>query len=395
MYTHHSLLARIRSLIAGSAMIAGELLARIGYNPLRNMFNPFKKLFHKKRQGEEIVFEPYLPPAEFDEGRLVEIRDETALTMISRASPGIAKLASNGEMYRALIPHAITLNASSNAAAIYASAPSIASTGPLANPGSVANIAIAAVSMVVGQYYLFQINKRLGSIAESASRIASFQDNEYKARLMGLLASVKVVTTFRGEIVPNDEARVQKAVQIDSFEREAVDLLGQANLSLNGISKNLPKRYKEFESLLKVADGYEGYQKALLGCLREISHLRYALSLGKASKEQCFALYSGYLIQSERSRDAIRAWHSECAEKLGIMASEGKRKKDGIGKLVTAVPGAFNKELRYKAIPEEDLTMIAKQISTEKILEDDSASDPFKKDVELIYRDGKVYYVGD
>ena len=77
------------------------------------------------------------------------------------------------------------------------------------------------------------------------------------------------------------------------------------------------------------------------------------------------------------------------------MASEGKRKKDGIGKLVTAVPGAFNKELRYKAIPEEDLTMIAKQISTEKILEDDSASDPFKKDVELIYRDGKVYYVGD
>ena len=39
--------------------------------------------------------------------------------------------------------------------------------------------------------------------------------------------------------------------------------------------------------------------------------------------------------------------------------------------------------------------MIAKQTSTEKILEDDSASDPFKKDVELIYRDGKVYYVGD
>jgi hypothetical protein len=59
------------------------------------------------------------------------------------------------------------------------------------------------------------------------------------------------------------------------------------------------------------------------------------------------------------------------------------------------VPGAFNKGLRYKAIPEEDLAMIAKQTSTEKILEDDSASDPFKKDVELIYRDGKVYYVGD
>ena len=362
------------------------------------MVNPFKKLFHRKKEGkdnEEIVFEPFLPSADFEESRLVEIKDETALTMISRASPGLARLASNGEMYRAIIPQAITLNAPSNAAAIYANAPSVAATGPLANPGSIANIAIAAVSMVVGQYYLFQINKRLGSIAESASRIASFQDNEYKARLMGLLASVKVVTTFRGEIASSEETRVQKAMQIDALEREAVELLGQANLSLSGISKNLPRRYKEFESLIKTADGYEGYQKALLGCLREISHLRYALSLGKASKEQCFALFSGYLIQSEQSRDAIRVWHSECAERLGISLESGKRKKDGMGKVVSLLPGIVNKDIRYKAIPEEELAMIARQTSTEKILESDSSSDPFKKDVELIYRDGKVFYVGE
>lgn len=362
------------------------------------MFNPFKKLFHKKKDANEaeIVFEPYLPSPEFEQRPLIEIKDESTLSLISRAAPGLGKLAMNSgaSVYRAVIPQAVTLNAASVATSVYASAPAIAQTGPLANPVSVANVAIAVVSMVVGQYYLLQINKRLGAITESVSRIASFQDNQYKAHLMGLLAQVRVVATFRSEIISNEQVRLQKVAQVDAFEKEALELLGQANLSISGIAKEMPRTFKAYESRIALVESQLAYQKALLECLKEISHLRYALNIGKTSKEQCFALYSGYRAQAEQSQSALREWHLECFQRFEIDLETKKRKKEGLSKAVSAIPSLFNKEAKYKKISDDTVLALSRQIAEPSAAGEVSESDPFHEDVELLYREGKVYYVG-
>ena len=72
----------------------------------------------------------------------------------------------------------------------------------------VANTATAAMgvaSMVVGQYYMTQINAELGAISDGISEIQNFQDNEYRSRVFSLVAHVKKIADFQTEILENNE----------------------------------------------------------------------------------------------------------------------------------------------------------------------------------------------
>lgn len=58
----------------------------------------------------------------------------------------------------------------------------------------VANTAAAAMgvaTMVVGQYYMTQINAELSKISDGLDKISSFQDNEYKSKVFALVAQEK------------------------------------------------------------------------------------------------------------------------------------------------------------------------------------------------------------
>lgn len=95
----------------------------------------------------------------------------------------------------------------------------------------VANIVAAAIgvaSMVVGQYYMTQINAELGVISEGISKISDFQDNEYRSRVFSLITHVKKIADFQIEILENNELRLSKIAQLDSLEEESTQLLGQA-----------------------------------------------------------------------------------------------------------------------------------------------------------------------
>lgn len=86
-----------------------------------------------------------------------------------------------------------------------------------------ANTAAAAMgvaSMIVGQYYMTQINAEIGVISDGISQIQNFQDNEYRSRVFSLVAHVKKIADFQTEILENDESRFSKIAQLDSLEEE-------------------------------------------------------------------------------------------------------------------------------------------------------------------------------
>ena len=78
--------------------------------------------------------------------------------------------------------------------------------------------------MVVGQYYMTQINAELGLISESISKVSDFQDNEYRSRVFSLIAHVKKIADFQVEILENNELRLSKISQLDSLEEECTQL---------------------------------------------------------------------------------------------------------------------------------------------------------------------------
>lgn len=372
-------------------------------------------------QADELVIQMEMLPAEAieDESKLVEITDSKILAHVNNLVPGLAQAgnavnnvaqavkAANGEvLYRAIIPAGAKLTDSKAmegaVRGIYHGTDGIRGHANLvaveAQKGTavVANTAGAVMgvaSMVVGQYYMTQINAELGAISDGISQIQDFQDNEYRSRVFSLVAHVKKIAYFQAEILENDELRFSKISQLDSLEEECTQLLGQANLTLAESAKKNEFNYKEYENALGKVQNWFMYQKSLLDVLYKISDLRYTLHLGSVSREQCVALLPIYTNQVSETRERLTAWHDGTTKRLGIETDELRRKRAGFDGVVHFIPGLFNDDLNFRSIEKKTVSMIAEQSSGYETLHKADTSELYSEDVQLISKDGKIYYL--
>ena len=369
----------------------------------------------------ELIIQMEMLPAEAidDDTKLVEITDSKVLAHVNNLVPGLARAgnavnnaaqavqAANGEvLYRAVIPAGAKLTNSKvmegAVRGIYHGADGIKGHANLVaveaqkGTAAVANTAAAAMgvaSMVVGQYYMTQINAKLGETSDGISQIQDFQDNEYRSRVFSLVAHVKKIADFQAEILENDELRLSKIAQLDSLEEECTQLLGQANLTLAGFAKKTGLDYEAYEKALGNAQNWFMYQKSLLDVLYKISDLRYTLHLGAVSREQCVALLPTYTKQVSDTQERLTAWHEEITQRLGIETDEIRRKRAGFDGVIHFIPGLFNDDFNFRSIEKKTATMISAQASGHEALHIADTSELYAEDVQLISKNGKLYYL--
>lgn len=369
---------------------------------------------------DELVIQMEMLPIEAipDENKLVEITDSKVLAHVNNLVPGLAQAGVAGNnavqaakagsevLYRAIIPAGAKLTDSKAmeeaVRGFYRGADGIQGHANLvavqAQNGAavVANTAAAAMgvaSMVVGQYYMTQINAELGEISNGISKIADFQDNEFRSRVFSLVAHVKKIADFQVEILENDELRLSKIAQLDSLEEECTKLLGQVNLTLAGYAKKNDLDYETYEKELIEAQNWYMYQKALLDVLYKISDLRYTLHLGAVSREQCVALLPTYTKQVKDTQTLLTGWHDATVKRLEIDTEEIRRKRSGFDGVVHFIPGLFNDDLKFKAIDKKTASMITEQASGRAFEHSQDMSDLYAEDVQLISKNGKVYFL--
>ena len=381
-----------------------------------------KELFTGPNTTNESIIPLEMLPAEAieDESKLVEITDSKVLTRVNNLIPGLAqagnavnnaaqaiKVANSEVLYRAVIPTGAKLTNSKAmegaVRGIYHGADGIQGHANLvaveAQKGMavVANTAVAAMgvaSMVVGQYYMTQINAKLDAISDGISEIQNFQDNEYRSRVFSLVAHVKKIADFQTEILENNELRISKINQLDSLEEECTQLLGQANLTLAGFAKKTDLDYETYEKVVGNAQNWFMYQKSLLDVLYKISDLRYTLHLGSVSRDQCIAILPTYTKQVQDTQSRLAAWHEGTTERLKIDIDEVRRKRAGFDGVIHFLPGLFDKDFNYRSIEKSTANMIRTQASSENKLSIDK-SELYSEDVQLIAKDGKIYYLPD
>ena len=156
-----------------------------------------------------------------DESALVEIKDSKVLARIDSTIPQFTRAGAtvanatkdNAEtLYRVIIPNGAKLTKSRDmkgaVRGFYRGSKNIRGHANLVEVEkagtNVANVAAGEMdvaSMVVGQYYMAQINAELGEINENVKRIESFQDNEFKSRVFTLVAQVQKIAFFNTEIL--------------------------------------------------------------------------------------------------------------------------------------------------------------------------------------------------
>lgn len=371
-------------------------------------------------QENELIIQMDMLPAEaIDDTKLVEIIDSKVLAHVNNLVPGLAQAGNavnnaakvaqvaNGEvLYRAVIPTGAKLTNSKAmegaVRGIYHGADGIKGHANLvaveAQKGTavVSNTAAAAMgvaSMVVGQYYMTQINEELGEISEGISQIQDFQDNEYRSRVFSLVAHVKKIADFQTKILENDELRLSKIAQLDSLEEECTQLLGQANLTLSGFVKKTGMDYEAYQKVLGNVQNWFMYQKSLLDVLYKISDLRYTLHLGAVSREQCVALLLTYTKQVSDTQERLTAWHDGTTKRLGIDIDGIRRKRAGLDGVIHFIPGLFNKDFNFRSIEKKTATMISAQASGHEALHITDTSELYTEDVQLISKNGKLYYL--
>lgn len=375
-----------------------------------------------KGQELAITFDDLAALTEQEESQLVEVKDSQLLARIDNAIPGTLQAVANtgavhayqeaaksaGQLYQAIIPKGTVLDKSRAmegavrgsyrdvANSIKGNASWVAVDGKAANnlaTVGVANAAMNVASMVVGQYYMSQINGQLEDINAGIEKLSDFQQTEFKSKVYALVAEVQKSSTFQVETIENDELRNRELSHLKSLEHECAQLLGQANLSLQEISGKKGLDYDEYEKKIGEAESWFQYQQILLEVMYNISDLTYALNLGALSRENSYALYLPYAKQSEGTLAKLNEWHDEHVKRLKINVEEGRRKRQGVEGFFMGALGLFNDDFNYKKMSQSTIARIehqAEHASTVKGAEED---DLYQEDVRLIAKDGKLYYL--
>lgn len=350
---------------------------------------------------------------EIDESRLVEITDSKLLGHVNNLLPETFKAAttvgnavqgSTKNLYEAILPAGKHLSKSKNTEGAFRGftmgkkgIDGSAEFLPVNNASNVAaNVASSAMgvgSMVVGQYYMTQINNELESISSDISQIMDFQNNEYKSKVFALVTKVKEMSSFQIEILENEDLRKAEISNLNRIEQQSLELLGQANLTIAAYSKNMDIDIKEYKKQLMDIQYWVVYQETLLEVLHLIANLKYALYLGAVSRDQCNSLLSTYSKQSRDVSLGLQNWHLEQMEKYGINLEEGNRERYGVDGILHKVPGMIRKELNFRPVPKDVVDIITKHLTTREKHRQVITKEVFEENVKLIGKEGKVYYL--
>jgi len=248
-------------------------------------------------------------------------------------------------------------------------------------------------SLIVGQYYMTEINNKLESIGKTLDKVSEFQDRQFKSEIMSLLARVSEVSQFSAEILENNEIRTLKLNVLEDLKGIATKLIGQVNIEIEDIAKKGSiLSYQDYQKAVDNLGLLIQYQTALLSALDEISKLTYLLGKSGISSDMSFSMYNRYYEQSIKARYMLGKWHDKQVAALKIELDKNRKMKSGVEGLFAAIPALIDDKWKYKALKDGLANKINSQDSTNL----KTASEPkaiYEDDVQIIIKDGKYFYL--
>lgn len=261
--------------------------------------------------------------------------------------------------------------------------------------GKVLNVGTSALnvaSMIVGQYYMQQVDTKIAAISTCVKEISETLEIEYKSKVASLVESVYNASKYQIANISNEELREHEISNVQELRKDCQTLLNHAEEKLGMLIAEKYGEYKDYENAIQEIEKWRQYQAILMQLLYQINTLDFALYLGRKTKEHCFGSFELHKNKEETLHNAIVAWHNEQCDLLKIDVNEAKRKQTGLLGLLEKPIGLINKELLYKQMGKETIRLIKSQIADLSQI-DMGAGNRFEEDVEIYIMDGKKYYL--
>lgn len=263
----------------------------------------------------------------------------------------------------------------------------------MANMGkdALVNAGFSAASMVVGQYYMSEVNDKLENIQHDVNEIANFLDTQFQAKLLYIISKIEEVLENRNDILNNHFSRDKRYDEISRIEENCVELLTQANAS---IVKNLKDDldYKNYEKNIKDIQMWSVRQQILMRLLEEIGNLRYILANGNETSKSAHSQYNKYLIHTNKVNKQLDSWHKTYCEKFGISRAEHRRKANFF-EIRKKTIGKINEKWAYNKLDESIETMIDDQMNIKELLP--YSKDKQDKNIKILKKNGEYYNLSE
>lgn len=397
-----------------------------------------------KVNADEIISIPIelLPSNSVDENKISLISDETVISRISALMPESFQIAAkrvnqnladkaideidklkNAEIYRVIFPSGEKLDSSRKMKGAFRASyrkpkdvfrhgkrpikgnanlikPNIADLSKASKISKITNVAANVMdvgSLIVGQYYMASIDKKLEYVSDTVKGISEYQERDFKAQTISLLTSVGKISKYRTEILSNEEQRKMKYEFLENdLSSNAVKLLAQVNEEIRDITnKNTNLEYNEYVKRVERLNILVGYRNILLNTLEIIAELTYLLGRGSISTEQCYSVYNTLRRETEQVKDRLIDWHNKQAVTLNIDLDKNRKLKTGIEGLLSALPALLiDEKWKYEKLNKGLAKKIGQQRESDiKALNSQNAF--YDDDVQIIIKDGKYYYLYD
>lgn len=256
------------------------------------------------------------------------------------------------------------------------------------------NVTISVASMIVGQYYMDQIDKRLRNISDKVSKLIEYFDSEYHSRVASLIESVYNISKFKMSSIENEELRNRELDKLQNLRMECQTLLILSENQLLSLSSKNHKIYSEYQESTKEIEKWLQYERVLLQVLHQINALDFTLHLGVKSLEQCFGSFPLHEEKYKTMREQLLQWHNGEFETFRIDLAQGRRKRRGVLGLLVKTVSFINDDWNYISIPTETVEMIVSQMA-----QPDAAisqeENLFERDVQIFAKNGRYFYLPD
>ena len=231
------------------------------------------------------------------------------------------------------------------------------------------NAGFSAASMIVGQYYMDEINNKLEDISESIDKISEVQDSEYTGKIGSIITKVREVIEYKDEILNNKYSRDKRYDEIMFVEKDCKELLGEANDMINKIlKKNNNINYEKYIKEIKNINTWFVRQQLLQDLLLQIDDIRYVLANGNESAKLSHNTYNKYAITTNQVNNKLENWNKNNIEKFGIDIQQSRKngklyfiRKNTIGKI--------KEEWAYDKVKDKEKLLIGKQINIKEFKE--------------------------
>ena len=227
------------------------------------------------------------------------------------------------------------------------------------------NVGMNAASMVVGQYYMSEINDKLEDIKNSIDNISNFQDSEYLSKLLHTCSKINEITENQNDILLNEEARKNAYSDIKDIETKCAELLGQANIQIGKNINDSELNAKQYFEKVKTIEEWYKRQQVTQELLLKIGDLRFALANGSEKSNLSHKQFNNYLDTTNKVNNQLELWHNNYINKLGIDIDK-HRKKGSLFKVREKTIGLIKEDWNYNKVEDSTIKQISSQIEPKK-----------------------------